>query len=368
MTEHYPPPKDGSGVIGGRKGEAWGEGIFDSLTLNGITYAFPAADGNAGETLVTDGAGTFSFAATGSATAWDDIGDPDADATVAFAGYKQIISSTLNSAGAVLTMTNTTADLTADVAFMDFKYTDDGDANGFFLRGYDNAGNDLKWSIGADGAFTTVGLITGSLGATITGGVVSINASSNFATNIGTGTTNAAVTIGGGSNTVAVNSSAWAISTTGVATGLASVGYTNGSATYVSTVTITAAEVKALRATPKTLIAAAGAGTIIEFKSAVFVLDYGSEVFTETADNLVIEFEDGRDITAAIETTGFLDQNADQVAMIVAASIPTMTAATAVNKAVRLTNTGDGEIGGNASDDSILYVKVTYAVHTITLA
>lgn len=71
------------------------------------------------------------------------------------------------------------------------------------------------------GAFS--GRITGTGGATISGAATNINASSNFATNIGTGTTNAAITIGGGSNTVAVNSSDWDISTTGVMTGIGAI-------------------------------------------------------------------------------------------------------------------------------------------------
>lgn len=87
-----------------------------------------------------------------SADQWAELGGTStADITTAFAGYKRTISSTLNTAGSVFSLTNTTADLTADVSFFDFKFTDDGDANGFFLRGYDNSGNDLKWYIGADG-------------------------------------------------------------------------------------------------------------------------------------------------------------------------------------------------------------------------
>jgi len=98
-------------------------------------------------------------ATAGSATL-DAIGDPVADGTIAQAGYKLTLTSTLNTAGSIWTFTNTTADLTADVSFIDLKLTDDADANGYFLRGYDNAGVDLKWSIGADGAFTTTGTIT----------------------------------------------------------------------------------------------------------------------------------------------------------------------------------------------------------------
>lgn len=67
------------------------------------------------------------------------------------------------------------------------------------------------------------GLITGTGGITVTGAAVNLNASSNFATNIGTGTTNAAVSIGGGSNTVAVNSSDWDITTAGVITGVGNI-------------------------------------------------------------------------------------------------------------------------------------------------
>ena len=84
------------------------------------------------------------------------------------------------------------------------------------------------------------GRITGTGGATITGAATNINASSNFATNIGTGTTDAAISIGGGSNTVAVNSSAWDISTAGVCTSFGTInGYTiaNGVGGLVTTAT-----------------------------------------------------------------------------------------------------------------------------------
>lgn len=82
------------------------------------------------------------------------------------------------------------------------------------------------WAIGATGAMTGIGaitadgLITGTAGATISGATTSINASSNFATNIGTGTTTSTVTIGGGSNGVAVNSNTWDITAAGVFTGM----------------------------------------------------------------------------------------------------------------------------------------------------
>lgn len=82
------------------------------------------------------------------------------------------------------------------------------------------------WAIGATGAMTGIGaitadgLITGTAGATISGATTSVNASSNFATNINTGTSTGALSLGGGSGTVAVNSSTWDITTAGVASGL----------------------------------------------------------------------------------------------------------------------------------------------------
>ena len=89
--------------------------------------------------------------------------------------------------------------------------------------------NSSDWDINATGdmtgigAVTTNGLATLALGATISGATTSINNDSNFATNINTGTSNAALTLGGGSGTVAVNSSDWDITTAGVMTGIGAI-------------------------------------------------------------------------------------------------------------------------------------------------
>lgn len=131
------------------------------------------------------------------------------------------------------------------------------------------------------------------------------------------------------------------------------------------TVVMTSAEVKALRANGKTLIAAPGANKIAIVDSLVLKLNYGgTNAFTESADNLVLEYYDsGTDITGSIETTGFIDGTADYVAVIRPASIATMAAATVgVNEAVRLFNTGDGEIAGNAANDNTLTAVITYHV------
>lgn len=88
--------------------------------------------------------------------------------------------------------------------------------------------NSTDWDIDATGAMTGIGaitmdgLLTGTLGATITGAAVALNASSNFAVNIGTGTTTAQVTLGGGSNRVDVASDTWDV-TNGAVSGVVSI-------------------------------------------------------------------------------------------------------------------------------------------------
>lgn len=139
----------------------------------------------------------------------------------------------------------------------------------------------------------------------------------------------------------------------------------DSSNTRVATVNLTSAQVKALRATPQTIVAAPGAGKIVVVESVVLQLNYGgTNAFTESADNLVLQYTDsGTDITGSIETTGFIDQTADAVAIVRPATIATAAAATAVvNEAVELFNTGDGEIAGNAAGDNTLNVTVVYRI------
>ena len=72
--------------------------------------------------------------------------------------------------------------------------------------------------ITSSGALTIAGLLT-STGLTTSGATVSINNNSNFATNINTGTSNALVSIGGGSGTFALDTTNIDISSAGAITG-----------------------------------------------------------------------------------------------------------------------------------------------------
>lgn len=132
----------------------------------------------------------------------------------------------------------------------------------------------------------------------------------------------------------------------------------------IAEVSIAAAAVATLRATPVTLVAAPGAGKVLYFISAVLLLDYTAPGFTETADNLAVKYENGSGAAAsqAIEMTGFIDQTADTITTAMAKIDAIVAAASAVNKALVLHNTGDGEFAG--SGGSALRLKVAYRVIT----
>lgn len=160
------------------------------------------------------------------------------------------------------------------------------------------------------------------------------------------------------------------LTTTGVVTATLGVspGTADDSLLLTDTVTLTNAEIKGIRAAPKELVASPGAGKFLELVSAVLILDYGSDVLTESTDNMVIQWgTSGADATAAIEATGFIDAAADQMAIILATTLATDATADIVNNSLELFNTGDGEYAGNASADSTMIIKITYRVHTTGL-
>ena len=126
-------------------------------------------------------------------------------------------------------------------------------------------------------------------------------------------------------------------------------------------VDITAAEMKAIRATPKELVAAPGAGKVAVLDSIVLIKD-GAGAFTETADNLQVKYTNGSGAAASdtIESTGFVDTAGDD--MIVGRRANDC--APVANAALVLHNTGDGELGGTGSP---VRAKITYTVHTTGL-
>jgi len=122
-------------------------------------------------------------------------------------------------------------------------------------------------------------------------------------------------------------------------------------------VQLTNAQVLALRATPITLVAAGGANTAILVEEVYLVADAAAGAYTESADNLAVEYADGTDILT-IETTGWVDQaavGARRARPAIALDTPV------ANSAVRLFNNGDGEFGGGNAANT-LSVEVIYRV------
>lgn len=90
-------------------------------------------------------------ASSSGATAWDDIGDPDADTTIALGAYETYLTSTLDEASHyVLKIDNTDADLANETTLLGLEFTDNGDIDGVFIKANDNNG-DLMWSLGYNG-------------------------------------------------------------------------------------------------------------------------------------------------------------------------------------------------------------------------
>jgi len=165
------------------------------------------ADGAAGTYLQTDGSGSWTWVA-GTSGSLDDAYNTGATITVD-SGAVQLNGSHGSNDTFFVNKTAGTGDA--------IQITNAGTGN-------DINGTGGTWSVTKAGVATFASFSPLTAGLSITGGTVNLNASSNNATNLNTGTSSGAVTIGGGSGTVAVNSSSWDVSTAGAVTGLTSVG------------------------------------------------------------------------------------------------------------------------------------------------
>jgi hypothetical protein len=130
-----------------------------------------------------------------------------------------------------------------------------------------------------------------------------------------------------------------------------------------ATVTLTNAQVLALRATPITLVAAPGAGKANIFERVQIEFDR-TGAYTESADNMAVKYTDGSGVAVSdtIESTGFADASADAVITAGPAASPLVT----TNAALVLHNTGDGEFGGGNAANS-WRVTTWYRVARISL-
>lgn len=134
-----------------------------------------------------------------------------------------------------------------------------------------------------------------------------------------------------------------------------------------TTVTLTSAQIKALRATPITLVAAPGAGKSVFFLGAQLKSIYGGTNAFTGPQNLAIRYQNttGTVVSTAITGTGFLDQTANEYQTVGISTSSTIAAATVVeNQPLVIHNTGAAEITGNAANDNTIKVTIQYAILT----
>jgi hypothetical protein len=144
--------------------------------------------------------------------------------------------------------------------------------------------------------------------------------------------------------TGSIATSDWGITTTGVATKLASVGFDNSDAIYTVTTTVSSAELLALFTTAKTIVAGGGANTTIVPLACEIHYIYSTTVYTiNGSTNLQLKYVDKNGVACSgtLATTGFIDQAADMYAQLICPSgafaSTAMTAAQCVNAAIALT-------------------------------
>ena len=123
-------------------------------------------------------------------------------------------------------------------------------------------------------------------------------------------------------------------------------------------VEITSAEILALFTTPKSLVAAPGAGYALDFISLQLAYDYSTTVYTLTSvTNLQVKYTDGSGAAASVlvAAAGILDQATDQIRLLDKIELSTTPV---VNAALVLTVGGANPTAGVGT----LHCKVVYRV------
>ena len=124
-------------------------------------------------------------------------------------------------------------------------------------------------------------------------------------------------------------------------------------------VEISSAEILALFTTPKTLVAAPGAGKVLEFVSLLLALDYNTTAYTVgTATDLQVKYTNasGVAVSTTRAVTGFLDQTTDTIFLLDRLEA---TIAPAINAALVLCLAVANPTLGN----SPIHAKVVYRVY-----
>ncbi len=135
--------------------------------------------------------------------------------------------------------------------------------------------------------------------------------------------------------------------------------------TFMADVQLTNTQVLNLRATPRTLVPAPGSGYAILLDAVYIVVDDAAGAWTESTDNLVVEYATGADILT-VETTGFLTG-----AVLNRVQRPDHTTAAIAlvdNSALQIKNSGDGEFGGGNAANTLSIRSIYTIVPTSAFA
>lgn len=126
---------------------------------------------------------------------------------------------------------------------------------------------------------------------------------------------------------------------------------------------ITNAQIKLLADPAVELVAAPAAGYFLELVSGSIFMDYGTNVLSETADNLQVNYVDKDGVAASqvIECTGYIDQAADMYTSILPKVNVIATPAQIEAVPLVLWNTS-GNFGGNAGANTVLQARINYRV------
>lgn len=325
MEKIYPRENDTGSI--GTADKAWDRGYFDDISLQGVDYVWPAADGTSGQVLKTDGSATLSWTAAGGATAFDDIGDPDAAGTIAMTTYQQTLTST--------------------------KTNDDN----FLIQGLGAFGDVSVLRVEQKTGDPTDGTVLE---------VVAADANVDPLVVSSSGLANALV-VGQNAGTVAcggILTVAGAATVTGVLTGTAGLSCGAASTTTLKTdvVALTNAQIKDLYNTPVYVVAAPGSGKMLEFVSAVLVLDHGGSNDFTGANASVIRYHTSNVAASASIPAGSFTASADAMTFVLPAGVAAAAATSFVNLGLEIT-TATAAYAGNAGANNVMKVIITYRVH-----
>ncbi|MBE3139363.1 MAG: hypothetical protein IMZ53_02145, partial [Thermoplasmata archaeon] len=199
------------------------------IKVGSITYTLPTAYGTATYVLSDNGSGTLSWVSNAATFVGGAI---SSDCTLA--NGVDLMSSTTTAESASIKV----YDLTAAAAYSNVLSWTNGTEPAIVLGAATNT-----LSIVSSGGLqvSTAGVVTGATGITDTGtltntgaitqtgGIVSLNNASNYAVNVCTGNSSGLISLGGGSGTLAIDTTGWDITSGGVFSGLSNMTFLTGS-------------------------------------------------------------------------------------------------------------------------------------------